>query len=202
MDAADWDRRYADATRAFSPDPIPLVAELTSPLAAGRALDLAAGAGRNALWLAGRGWRVTAVDFSRVGLERAASRAAELGLELDCVHADLCEYSPPVAAFDLVLLTYMHPQTIHRAAVFAAASEAVAPGGHVLVIGFDETDPHLGGGPADPERRFSVSRLSAAFPGIELERCEMVTRERQTAEGPQRAVDTFAWGRRRPIHRI
>ncbi|MEJ7789666.1 MAG: methyltransferase domain-containing protein [Thermoleophilaceae bacterium] len=196
MDAAGWDRRYADSTRAFSSEPTPLLAELTSPLVAGRALDLAAGAGRNALWLAQRGWQVTAVDFSRVGLERAASRAAELGVELDCVHADLYDYRPAVAAFDLVLITYMHPQTDKRAAVFAAAAEAVAPGGNLLVIGFDETDPHKGGGPADPERRFSVSRLSGAFPGIELERCEMVTRERQTAEGPQRAVDTFAWGRR------
>jgi len=196
LDEAGWDRRYADGARAFPSDPIPLVAELASPLPAGRALDLAAGAGRNAVWLARRGWRVTAVDFSRVGLERAAGRAAELGLELECVHADLYEYRPPAAVFDLVLIAYMHPQTAKRAAVFAAAAAAVAPGGHLLVVGFDETDPHLGGGPADPERRFSVSRLSGAFPGIELERCERVTRERQTAEGPQRAVDTFAWGRR------
>ncbi len=196
MDAEGWDRRYADPDRAFSTDPTPLVAELASPLSPGRALDLAAGAGRNAIWLAQRGWRITAVDFSRVGLERAASRAAELGLELDCVHADLYDYRPPGAAFDLVLIAYMHPQTTERAAVLAGAAEAVAPGGHLLVVGFDETDPHKGGGPADPERRFSVSRLSGAFPGIELERCERVTRERQTAEGPQRAVDTFAWGRR------
>jgi SAM-dependent methyltransferase len=196
MDAAGWDRRYADSERAFSSEPNPLLVELASPLAAGRALDLAAGAGRNAVWLAGRGWRVTAVDFSRVGLERAASRAGDLGLELDCIHADLYDYRPPAGAFDLVLIAYMHPQTARRAAVFAAAAGAVAPGGDLLVIGFDVTDPHLGGGPADPERRFSPTRLSGAFPGIELERCERVTRERQTAEGPQRAVDTFAWGRR------
>ncbi|MDQ3435247.1 MAG: methyltransferase domain-containing protein, partial [Actinomycetota bacterium] len=172
MDADDWDRRYADGTRTFSSEPNPLLVELASPLVAGRALDLAAGAGRNALWLAQRGWRVTAVDFSRVGLERAAGRAAELGLELDRVHADLYDYRPPAAAFDLVLLAYMHPEAARRAAVLAAAAEAVAPAGHLLVVGFDVTDPHEGGGPADPERRFSVARLSGAFPGIELERCE------------------------------
>lgn len=196
MDAAGWDRRYADSARAFSSEPIPLLAELASPLVAGRALDLAAGAGRNALWLARRGWRVTAVDFSRVGLERAASGAAQLGLELDCVQADLYDYRPEPGVFDLVLITYMHPQVGERASVFASAAEAVAPDGHLLVMGFDESDPHLGGGPADPERRFSVSRLSGAFPGIELERCERVERERQTEEGPKRAVDAFAWGRR------
>jgi len=196
MDAAGWDRRYADSARAFSSEPNPLLVELASPLVAGRALDLAAGAGRNALWLARRGWQVTAVDFSRVGLERAAGRAAELGLELECVHEDLYDYRPTAAAFELVLIAYMHPEVAKRAAALAAAAEAVAPDGHLLVVGFDVTDPHLGGGPADPERRFSVSRLSGAFPGIELERCEQVTRERQTAGGPQVAVDTFAWGRR------
>ncbi len=195
MDAADWDRRWAD-NRGFPHEPNPLLVELASPLVAGRALDLAAGAGRNALWLAQRGWRVTAVDFSRVGLERAASHATELGLELDCVHVDLYDYSPPAGRFDLALIAYMHPQTDKRAAVFAAAAEAVAPGGHLLVTGFDVTDPHEGGGPADPDRRFSPKRLSGAFPGIELERCERVTREQQTPEGLRRAVDTFAWGRR------
>jgi cyclopropane fatty-acyl-phospholipid synthase-like methyltransferase len=139
---------------------------------------------------------VTAVDFSRVGLERAASRATELGLELDCVHADLYDYRPATEVYDLVLIAYMHPQTGKRAAVFAAAAEAVAAGGHLLVVGFDVTDPHEGGGPADPDRRFSLERLSGAFPGIELERCERVTREVQTEEGTRTAVDRFFWGRR------
>lgn len=196
MDAAGWDRRYADTARAFSSDPLTLVVELVAPLDAGRALDLAAGAGRNALWLAQRGWQVTAVDFSGVGLERAAGRAAELGVELDRVQADLYDYRPPAAAFDLVLIAYMHPQAAKRAAVFEAAAAAVSPGGHLLVIGFDVSDPHHGGGPAEPERRFSVSRLSGGFPGIEIERCERLTRERQTPEGPLQAVDVFAWGRR------
>lgn len=196
MDAEGWDRRYADPDRAFSTDPTPLLAELASTLPPGRVLDLAAGAGRNAIWLAQRGWRVTAVDFSRVGLERAARRAAELGLELDCVHADLYDHRPAAAAFDLVLISYMHPQAAKRAAVFIAAAEAVAPGGRLLVIGFDVTDPCEVRGPADPERRFSVSRLSGAFPGIAIERCEAVTRERQTEDGPRRTVEAFAWGRR------
>lgn len=196
MDAAGWDRRYAEGSHGLSSEPNPLLAELAGPLPAGRALDLAAGAGRNAIWLARRGWRVTAVDFSRVGLERAATRAGDLGLELECVRADLYDYHPPAAAFDLVLIAYMHPQAAQRASVFAAAAEAVAPGGHVLVVGFHVSDPCEGRGPADPERRFSESRLSGAFPGIEVERCERVTGERQTAEGPRPAVSVFAWGHR------
>lgn len=164
MDADDWDRRYADNSRAFSYEPNPLLAELASPLVAGRALDLAAGAGRNALWLAGRGWRVTAVDFSRVGLQRAESRAAELGLELDCVHADLYDYRPPAAAFELVLITYMHPRIDQRETVFAAAAEAVAPGGHLLVVGFDETDPHEGAVPRIPSGASARSGSPTPYP--------------------------------------
>ncbi len=196
LDAAGWDRRYAEAPGAPSSEPNPLLAELAGPLAAGRALDLAAGTGRNALWLAARGWRVTAVDFSHVGLERAAMRATEIGRELECVHADLYDYRPPEAAFDLVLISYMHPQEAKRTTVFTAAAEAVAPDGHLLVVGFDVSDPCEGRGPADPERRFSVSRLAGAFPGIDIERCERVTGERQTAQGPRPTVETFAWGRR------
>ncbi len=195
-DAAGWDRRYAGSAPGLSSEPNPRLVELAAPLIAGRALDLAAGAGRNALWLARRGWRVTAVDFSRVGLKRAATRAAELDLDLDCVQADLYDYHPATAAFDLVLIAYMHPETAKRAAVFAAAAEAVAPGGYLLVVGYDVTDPHHGGGPADPNRRFSVSGLSCSFPGIELERCERVTVQRETPEGPRPSVSTFAWGRR------
>ncbi len=196
LDAAGWDRRYADGARVLSCEPNPLLVELASPLAPGRALDLAAGAGRNALWLARRGWRVTAVDFSREGLGRAAERAAEHGLALDLVQADLYDYHPPAAEFDLVLIAYMHPQAAKREAVFATAAEAVAPGGHLLVIGFDVTDPCEGRGPADPARRFSVSRLSGAFPGLQIERCERVAGERQTPDGPRPSVGTFAWGRR------
>jgi len=195
MDADGWDRRYAGSGRGFSGGATPQLVELASPLAAGRALDLASGTGRNAVWLAQRGWRVTAVDFSRVGLERAGARAAQAGVELDCVLADLYDYRPPRAAFDLVLIAYMHPSAAKRAGVFAAAAEAVAPGGHLLVIGFDVDDPCEGRGPSDPERRYSVDQLSSAFPGIEVERCESVTGERQTAEGPRRTVETFAWGR-------
>ena len=89
LDAAGWDSRYAEAPGTPASEANPLLVELAAPLGAGRALDLAAGAGRNALWLAQREWQVTAVDFSRVGLELAARRATDLGRELKCVHADL-----------------------------------------------------------------------------------------------------------------
>src|SRR5918911_1163763 len=103
LDAAGWDRRYAEQDSVFPPEPNPFLVELVSPLAPGRALDLAAGEGRNALWLARRGWQMTAVDFSRVGLQKAERRARAAGVEMDYVHANLYDYVPSPESYDLVL---------------------------------------------------------------------------------------------------
>lgn len=197
LDADGWDRRYEAKERVFSTDPTPIVEELAAVLAPGRALDLAAGEGRHAVWLAQRGWRVTAVDFSRVGLRKAAARAKALGVEMDCVHADLYEYRPPPDAFDLVLLSYMHPEPGRLASVFGCAAHALRPGGHLLVVGRDLADVSAGYGPSDPDRRFTVERLAGALPrDLELERCEQLTRERHDPEGPRALIDTVAWARR------
>ena len=164
----------------------------------GYALDVASGRGRNALWLARRGWQVTAVDFSRVGLEKAARLARAEGLAVECVVADVRDYRPEPAGFELVLIAYLHPEPLERAGIFSRAAQAVAAGGHLLAVGRDLADLHPDGGrgPPDPERRFTPQRLAGAFPGIELDRCESVTREVDTDERPARLVDTLAWGSR------
>ena len=114
MDAEGWDRRYAEKEWLLSLDPNQVVVELVSPLEPGRALELGAGEGRHAVWLARQGWRVTAVDFSRVGLDKAQRRARECGGELDCVVADVRELRPTPGGYDLVLLAYMHPRPPER----------------------------------------------------------------------------------------
>ena len=76
MDASEWDRRYAAADLVWSAGPNAVVAREADDLPPGRALDLASGEGRNAIWLAERGWRVTAVDFSAVATERTRQLAA------------------------------------------------------------------------------------------------------------------------------
>ena len=197
LDTEGWDRRYAARDLVFSAQPAPIIEELVSPLRPGWGLDLGCGEGRHALWLARQGWRVTAVDFSSVGLEKAKARAVALGVQIECVHADLYDYRPPPDAFDLVLLAYVHPDPARRVPMFARASEALRPGGHLVIVGRDLVDLDAGYGPSDPERRYTTDRLAAAFPSrVVLERCEQVIRERRTAEGPRTLVDTVAWGRR------
>jgi SAM-dependent methyltransferase len=199
MDAEGWNRRYAKREWPPSPrEPWPPVVELISTLEPGRALDLGAGEGRNALWLAERGWRVTAVDLSRVALDRARHLAVERELEMDYVVADVCRYRPEAGAFELVLVAYVHPEPPDRESLFAGAAQAVAPGGHLLVLGLDLAGLRVGsGGQPDPERRFTPSRLAGAFPGIELIRPERLTRDIEPGQGEGRSVDTLAWGYRR-----
>jgi SAM-dependent methyltransferase len=199
VDAEKWDRRYAETERFFTADPNPLVAELLGGLSPGRALDLAAGEGRHALWLARRGWRVTAVDFSRVGVEKGRRWTEEEGLAIDWVVEDVYRYEPPPAWFGLVLIAYFHPAPPHREGVFRRAAEALAPGGHLLVAGrhLDDLGRDGGRGPSDPALRDTPEELGRSLPAdLELIRCEAVTRTVPSDDGPVPLTDVVAFARR------
>ncbi|MDQ3609500.1 MAG: methyltransferase domain-containing protein [Actinomycetota bacterium] len=197
--AADWDRRYSEQELVFSAEPTSILVELAGGLPSGRALDLGAGEGRNTLWLAQQGWRVTAVDFSRAGLAKAEGRARASGLEINCVHADLREHQPPVQAFDLVLIAFVHPLPAQRPTIFRRAADAVAPGGHLLAVGRDLSDCDSGyGGPPDPQRRYTPERLAGAFPGLAELRRDALRRPPRPDEEPPGPTDTVVWCTRPP----
>jgi SAM-dependent methyltransferase len=143
--AEHWDARYASRERVWSGAPNHrLVAEAGS-LAPGRALEVGCGEGADALWLAARGWRVTAVDVSGVALERAAARAAERGEEvaarIEWERADARAWSPRAGAYDLVTAHFLHPPPGERPEVVRRLAAAVAPGGLLLYVGHDPSDP-------------------------------------------------------------
>jgi SAM-dependent methyltransferase len=195
MDADEWNERYAATERVWSVEPNLWLVEAVDDLAPGRALELACGEGRNAVWLAERGWRVTAVDFSAVALARgrAASRAVQW------IEADVVTWAPPPAAFDLVALVYLHLPPADRRAVLAGAAKALAPGGTLAVIGHDRLNLTEGvGGPQVPDILLDPGELASALGDLEIVRAETV--ERPTAEGT--ALDTLVVarrpGRRRP----
>ncbi|HET6949529.1 MAG TPA: class I SAM-dependent methyltransferase [Acidimicrobiales bacterium] len=189
MDADDWDQRYAAAERVWSVEPNVWLAEVAGDLPPGRALDLACGEGRNAVWLAGRGWRVTAVDFSSVALDRG--RAAAPAVEW--VAADVRTWVPPAAAFDLVAIVYLHLPPAERAAVLAAARDGLAPGGTLVVIGHDVRNLAEGtGGPQDPDILLDPGTVAAELAGLEVERAATVVRP--TPQGD--ALDTLVVARR------
>lgn len=157
----------------------------------GHALDLGAGEGRNALWLAQRGWEVTAVDFSEVALDRGRSRAAQAGLaeRTRWVEADLDDYVPPPLSFDLALLAFVHPKPPDRARLLADVVAALRPDGVLLIVGYHPDNPSRGGGgPQDPTTLFTPEGLVAEVDGMVIERAERL----ELAD----AVDTVVRARR------
>ena len=160
---AFWDSRYGSQERIWSGEPNPqLVAEVAS-LPPGRALDAGSGEGADALWLADRGWRVTAVDVSPVALARAAARAAEHGDEVASrvawEHVDVRTWSPQLAAYDLVSAQFLHPAPDVRPQVVRRLAAAVAPGGVLLYVGHDPSD--IGVVPrAQPELKPAASEIA------------------------------------------
>ncbi len=194
MDRSSWDERYRTEELVWKAEPNRfLVAEVGS-LRPGRALDLACGEGRNALWLAEWGWEVVGVDFSAVGLDKARSLAASRGLRVELVEADLREWDPPEASFDLVVLIYLHLPAADRRQVLAAASRALAPGGTLLVVGHDSTNLTDGvGGPQDASVLYTPDEIAAELSGVKLERAERV---RRRLEDGREAIDALVRARR------
>jgi SAM-dependent methyltransferase len=188
--AEDWDERYV-ADRQWSAEPNRLIAELLAGLPPGDAVDLAAGEGRHALWLAGLGWRVTAVDFSGAGLARGQ---AQPGADVvRWVQADVLEWSALPESLDLVLVAYLHVPEDDTRALLARAVDWLRPGGRLLVLGHDVENIASGvGGPQDPAILHSVDRLRPIADLLDVDRLEQVPRE--TPAGT--ALDTLLWGRR------
>jgi SAM-dependent methyltransferase len=193
MDANGWDERYAAAELVWSAGPNVWVEMITGDLPPGRALDLAAGECRNALWLAERGWTVTAVDFSGVALDRAQSLAgARLGDRaeaLTTVQADVVTWTPEPRGFDLVLVVYLHLPAEERTAVLESAADAVAPGGTLLVVGHDLANLDGGvGGPQDPTVLCRPADVVADLrpTGLQVQRADTVRRPVPAEDGSTR----------------
>jgi SAM-dependent methyltransferase len=195
MDRHDWDARYGatDATDlVWSAEPNRFLVAETEHLPPGRALDLACGEGRNAIWLARRGWTVTGVDFSAVALEKARRRADALGVRVDWEVADVVTFDPPPAAFDLVLVMYLHLPADERRLAWAHGVEAVAPGGTMLVVGHDITNPEAGwGGPRDHAVLYGPGDVARELRGLDVVRAGRVTRPVETDEGDKIAIDAL-----------
>ena len=185
-----WDQRYATHDHVWSAAPNAEVERIVGGWRPGRALDLGAGEGRHAVWLAAKGWRVTAVDFSTVGLAKGEKEATARGLTVDWQVADARSWQPPDhAAYDLVLVSYLHlPEN-----VLGRTTGWLAPGGALVVVGHGLRNLTEGvGGPSDPALLHTPEGLREAAEGLDVERCEEFVRP--TEEGD--AIDVVLVARR------
>lgn len=193
MNDTHWNERYAASERVFSADPDGTLVELAGGLPPGRALDLGAGEGRNSLWLASLGWRVTAVDLSDVALTRLAASAAERDLEVTTEVGDMNEFLGRDGRFDLIVLANIHPDPEERTALLARVAAALAPGGHLFIVGH-HIDSLGKAGPPRPERLYTEDIVAKAFPDLELLRLEK--REGRHGDRDEPVTDIVAWALR------
>jgi len=161
-----WDDRYRSAGRLWSGQPNPQLVAQAADLAAGQALDAGCGEGADAIWLASRGWTVTAVDVSAVALERAAAHAAAQGDEIAGRIAwrreDLLTWDPGSRRFDLVSAQFMHLPD--AGSLHARLAAAVRPGGTLLIVAHHPDDAHVNVGRPGHVHRFpSAGQLAAAL---------------------------------------
>jgi SAM-dependent methyltransferase len=199
MDSEAWDRRYADRELVWTSEPNRFLVAETAPLPPGRALDVACGEGRNAVWLAERGWRVTGVDFSEVGLEKARGLAQAHAVQARWVAADVLAYAPEPRAFELVLVFYLQVPAAQRRAIVRTVAEAVAPGGLFLLVAHDSSNLHHGhGGPQNPAVLYTAADVAGDLEGsgLEIERAQTVTRPVDTPDGERVALDSLVRARR------
>ncbi|TFB91389.1 MULTISPECIES: bifunctional 2-polyprenyl-6-hydroxyphenol methylase/3-demethylubiquinol 3-O-methyltransferase UbiG [Cryobacterium] len=193
MDANEWDDRYRQAregqdARLWSALPAQLVQDTVTPWRAGRALDLATGDGRNAIWLAGRGWNVTGLDFSAEAIAQAGEHARAAGVDVTWLVADATTWQPE-ERFDLVTVMYLHlPEALFRT-LLARALGWLAPGGHLLVLGHDRANIGAGGpGPGNPDILYTPELLASIVGPERVLRCETVSRD--LATDPESPADT------------
>jgi SAM-dependent methyltransferase len=187
FDEASWEERYGSSERVWSGRPNPQLVAEASDLAPGTALDVGCGEGADAIWLASRGWRVTAVDFATTALRRGAAHAEAKGVELaariEWRHADLRVWTPPEADFDLVSAQYMHLPPAERRDLFARLAAAVAPGGTLLIVGHDISDLETGAHRPDmPEMFFTADEVAGS---LDPDHWEIVTAEPRPRPGHQ-----------------
>jgi ubiquinone/menaquinone biosynthesis C-methylase UbiE len=193
MDASDWDEKYKEAAHLHWPaTPNIFVSDRLHDAVPGRGLDLAAGEGRNAIWLASLGWKMTAVDFSEVAIERGSARATDVDFEV----ADVLEWEPDTS-FDLILIAYLHLQSAEYEKVVHRAKEWLEPGGELFMIGHDVSNiEHGWGGPQYPEILWDVDEMIGWMEGLTIIEGQVVRRPVETEEGRMFARDALVRGRR------
>jgi 2-polyprenyl-3-methyl-5-hydroxy-6-metoxy-1,4-benzoquinol methylase len=190
---AFWDQRYQSSSNLWSGHVNTHLVTEVSDLSPGVALDVGCGEGADAIWLAEQGWQVTAVDVSSVALERGAVHALEVGADvakhITWLRADLTEWIPAAASYDLVSVQFLHLPKDQREVLHSRLAESVAPGGILLIVGHHPSDLQTTVPRPDvPELFFTASDVAAALDAEQWVTRVDEARARQTLDPEGRTV--------------
>ncbi len=202
MDRNQWDERYRGVELVWTATPNQFVVAEVEGIVPGTAVDLACGEGRNSVWLAERGWRVTGVDFSVEGLAKGAHLAESRGVEVAWEAASVDEWVAPDGGVDLVVMCYLQLPRSERIAALAKAAAAVAPGGTLVVVAHDRDNLIRGfGGPPSADVLYDVADVvdAAESAGLTVRRADQAVRAVTTEDGPREAIDTVVRATRAPV---
>jgi SAM-dependent methyltransferase len=158
-----WDERFRTGAYPSDPEPSPVLRNFVDEMPEGRALDVATGTGRNALFLLDAGYAVDAVDQSRVGLEltREQARAAGLGGRLRPIQADVPSYGFPTERYAVVTISFY--RAIDR---LADITEAIEPGGYLFMEHHLRSTRRTPSGPDSDRYRFAANELLRSSLGL------------------------------------
>lgn len=193
MPEIDWDARYAADPALWGELPNQFVRARVADAEPGRAVDLGCGNGRNAVWLARRGWHVEAVDISSVGIEQARQRSERAGVHVAWEAGDALEWTP-AEPLDLVLVVYLHMEMPELIGLLAKAATWLAPGGRLLYIGHSRTNIERGvGGPSNPDVLAEIADLAAAADGFRVVALQHLLRETEAGAAIDILLELTTW---------
>lgn len=177
-----WDERYGREEWVYGKEPNEFLVAHADRIPLGKVLSLGEGEGRNAIFLASRGHRVTAVDSSIEGLKKVERLARERGVEVETVHADLATWTPPEGAFVGVISIFCHLPPDVRRRTHRAAARALAPGGVLLLEAYRPAQlAFMTGGPKDVAMLYTLDDLRDDFAELTIDHA--VELEREVREG-------------------
>lgn len=179
-----WDERYDHERYFYGRTPNYFVAEQLQLLEPGRGLYLAEGEGRNVVFAAGLGHRVTAVDSSSVGRRKALALAADRGVQISYVMGDVATHPWDKEAWDHIVLCFAHIEPKAMVEVHRRAAQSLAPGGTLILVSFSKAQlGRTSGGPPDIDLLHDLEELKGQFPGLELDHAEEREVDLQEADG-------------------
>ncbi|MGD8575254.1 MAG: class I SAM-dependent methyltransferase [Gammaproteobacteria bacterium] len=175
MSDAFWDEKYAGDDYRYGTQPNRFLVEQARRFpAGGHILCVGDGEGRNGVWLAGQGFRVTSIEPSTKGLAKLRRLARRRGVEVEAIQARLPEHSLPQASYDGAVLTFVHMPPAIRADVHRQVAAALRPGGVLVLEAFSPEQLHYpSGGPGDPDMLYSAQMLEEDFIDLDCDDIEM-----------------------------